>query len=59
MVNGSIKYLVNIALEDVCGSSMHIVQHSDFCHEPPNSPKSIFIFLFFFFSFNYVITSNQ
>ena len=21
------------------------------CHEPPNSPKSIFIFLFFFFSF--------
>ena len=29
------------------------------CHEPPNSPKSIFIFLFFFFSFNHVITSDQ
>jgi len=34
-----------------------VEKNNEECHEPPNSPKAIFIFLFF--SFNYVITSDQ
>ena len=30
MINYSIEYLVDITLEDVCGSSMCIVQHPNF-----------------------------
>jgi len=37
----------------------HRSKAEKYCHEPPNSPKAIFIFLFVFFSFNYVITSDQ